>query len=121
MGTPQPVRDQEPQRRSPHHLRGKLISTTIIQRSQVRHALCAALRQFEDIDAASYLSSCLLSPLLSSATMSGPAVVVGPIKPSKPHDWNSVYDLVYQLYWIEDYTLENTMEAMRKDHNFYAT
>jgi hypothetical protein len=53
--------------------------------------------------------------------MSGPAVVVGPIKPSKPHDWNSVYDLVYQLYWIEDYTLENTMEAMRKDHNFYAT
>ena len=48
-------------------------------------------------------------------------VDVGPTLPSKPDDWNPVYDLVYQLYWIDDCTLEDTMKIMRESHNFRAT
>ena len=44
-----------------------------------------------------------------------------PIMPSKPEDWNGVYDLVYQLYLIDDRTLEDTMKIMRENRNFCAT
>jgi len=43
------------------------------------------------------------------------------VKPSKPEDWNGVYDLVYQLYWVDDRTLEDTMRIMQENHNFCAT
>ncbi|KAK0641816.1 ankyrin repeat-containing domain protein, partial [Cercophora newfieldiana] len=44
-----------------------------------------------------------------------------PFKPSKPEDWNGVYDTVYQLYFVEDCTLEDMMKTMRETHNFCAT
>ncbi|KAK3349683.1 hypothetical protein B0T25DRAFT_570295 [Lasiosphaeria hispida] len=38
---------------------------------------------------------------------------------SKP--WSGVYDTVYQLYWFEDRTLDETMSIMKNQHNFSAT
>ncbi|KAK0617745.1 hypothetical protein B0T14DRAFT_605742 [Immersiella caudata] len=44
---------------------------------------------------------------------------IASISASKP--WREVYDTVYELYWVEDQTLEETMNIMNYQHNFSAT
>ena len=36
-------------------------------------------------------------------------------------DWRDVYDDIYEIYWVQDRTLEETMQVMRTMHNFSAT
>ncbi|KAK0705601.1 hypothetical protein B0H67DRAFT_387561 [Lasiosphaeris hirsuta] len=46
---------------------------------------------------------------------------IRPTLQSKAIDWDSVYDQVYQLYWVDNRTLEDTMRVMRRQHSFSAT
>lgn len=47
--------------------------------------------------------------------------ILEPARPANPEDWSEVFDAVHQFYWLEDHTLEDTMRAMREQHNFIAT
>lgn len=55
--------------------------------------------------------------------MSGNATLMFP--PSRPvaatKTWEDVYDLVYQMYWVDDQTMEDTMNIMKREHNFSKT
>lgn len=35
--------------------------------------------------------------------------------------WDNVYDDIYDIYWVQDQTLKETMCIMKTEHNFSAT
>ena len=46
---------------------------------------------------------------------------LGPVRPHHAKNWKDIYDDVYDVYWIQDRTLEDTMEIMKARHSFRAT
>ncbi|KAK0639905.1 ankyrin repeat-containing domain protein [Cercophora newfieldiana] len=47
--------------------------------------------------------------------------MAGPAGTSSFKAWSDVYDTVYQLYWVEDRTLEETMSILKHQYSFSAT